>query len=167
MLGFVVMASVGSAAAAAPPSAAPSSYTEAIVIADALSVGLLASFFVLPDDPDTASRLGQLGAVGVMIASPLIHLIQGHPKRTAVSLGMRLGSAVAGAACGVWAGQQCNGEGCVKEWGYAGVVIGVGVASILDATLFSWGDALATRQSVWVTPTVTPTSAGLGFVGTW
>ncbi len=172
MLGLVVMASVGAATApgaTAPMSPAPAtpSYTLPAVVVDVISFGILGAW-VLGDDDIVPTSLVPLGVIGALVGSPIIHLGNGHTKRAGASFGLRVGGVLAGAVTSVLAARDCDGELCGLYWGVVGMIVGGGVGAIADVAYLTRGELLARKAPpVAVTPMITPTSAGLGLVGTW
>jgi|LNFM01.1.fsa_nt_gb hypothetical protein len=171
MLGLVVMASVGAATApgATPPTAAVETpaYTVPVVVSDLIAFGILGTW-LLTDDAIIPNGIVPLGAVGALVVAPIIHLGHGHPKRAAASFGLRVGGVLAGATTSLLVVRDCGGELCGLYWGVVGMIVGGGVGAIADAAYFTRGELLARKAPpVVVTPMITPTSAGLGFVGTW
>jgi hypothetical protein len=120
--------------AVAPPAAEKESYSMHVVVADLASLGMVFSGF---------PPLQSAAVASYVFASPVIHLVHGHPGRAAGSLGLRLllpfGAALGGAAL-----ENCRDSGdldfCGLGGALAGGLVGLVAASVIDATLLAGAD---------------------------
>jgi len=124
--------------AAREPAPSPGSrrwtyYGWKILLADALLVGGPLTIAVATETEGTGSML-IWPTLGYVLAGPAVHAGNGQPRRAGVSLGIRVGAPLIGAAAG--AGAVLDGD-WVKIAAAGGAVLGAAAAGIVDWTLLS------------------------------
>jgi len=128
----------------APRADAPGWYGWQLLVADALSVGVLAWGI---DQDRTDLIVG--GSLGYALAGPAIHLLHGRNRAGLQSLGQRIGGplSVGYVALRVAEG-ACDGDKrCGAQWGLGGLAVGGLIAILVDAV------DLAGPEDVAVAPT--------------
>jgi hypothetical protein len=129
----------GSAVRVDPP-APGTGYRLQIIAADAISVGtVLAGFAVegiYPHNPGISEVLVAAGLGGYALGGPIIHMEHRQWHRGAISLALRLGLPILGAAVGAWSATCTPNEWfCGVGEGVAGFAIGAGAAAVIDSAL--------------------------------
>ncbi|MDB4933743.1 MAG: uncharacterized protein JWP87_715 [Labilithrix sp.] len=79
-----------------------------------------------------------LAAASYALAPPIVHLAHGRPGIAAASLGLRLGVPVGGAMLGAAVAGDCGGSFCRLGPAAAGFVVGMVVATTIDAAVFAF-----------------------------
>lgn len=115
------------------------SYRRYTLTADVISLGLMVAGGLAEgkDGEDTAlsTNLMGVGSMGVLLATPLIHGIRGHVGRALGSLALRSGLGGLGGMLGFGMADCRNSDGiaCGVDLAAVGVVVGLAVASAIDA----------------------------------
>lgn len=165
------------AAPPAEPELVVTSYSNQILIASGIGVAsfLAAAAAEGPNGEDTPAfeKLWAVGMVSSFLAPPVIHFVHGEAGRGMGSFGMRVALASVGGlvAMGI---DHCNadidGWFCDLEAFAPGALVGVSVASLIDAFAMSEQRRYVTRPTERVlTPIVSASSSGgqLGLAGTF
>lgn len=124
------------------PPAATRWYGWHVLAVDLASIGLIAA--------GRDQLFSTIGAGGLVLGGPLVHLGRGHGGRAVGSLALRLSAPIVGGAIATAA---CPGEdndeifGCMDHL-LIGVVVGTGVAAVIDA--------LRSTEEVEAAPPVAP-----------
>ena len=111
-------------------------------------------------DTPTSNALFTVGAIGMTLGSPIIHLARGHAKSASASFLLRAGLAGAGMYVAV-AANSCNSEEeflCELDYIGYGFLGGLVAASVLDAA-FNTEERMPRSGSTWA-PTVSATHDG-------
>jgi hypothetical protein len=160
---------------AAPPALAESApasdyrwYGFELLAADALS--LTAMYAGAASGTDA---LAVPGVVGLFVAAPLVHAVEGNGGRALGSLGVRLVLPIAGAALASWDyDRNDKGDGCDCMGGalatFGGFALGLVSAMAVDALVLGWErEAPPPRKQLSLVPTVavTPGGGGVGLAG--
>lgn len=146
------------------------SYRAQTLTVDGISIGLFLLGRAMEGadgrDNPTSSTLMGAGIMGSMLASPIVHAVQGHGWRALGSFGIRYGCTTAGVLVAMAASSGCDGLTCSMEYVGLGVLGGMVVASALDAGLLT--EERRERPPAW-TPTVSAHADGarVGIVGTF
>jgi hypothetical protein len=106
----------------------------------AITLTLLLTISVNQQHDDTAViGAALIGAAAFTFAAPSIHAVHGNWGRAGISLALRLGLSLVGAAIGAGIGEsECSQyfydhEGCAVGYGFAGLIAGAATALIVDA----------------------------------
>jgi hypothetical protein len=140
---------IARASSSSSPSSRPEPATESYwygwqtLTVDAASVAVIGTGIATRSEP-----VGWLGAGGIYLGAPIVHISHGRVGMAFASLGVRLGLPSAGVAIGYASAGACpeaNRQqlfGCVFHgWSeaFAGGLIGLGTAMAIDAALFTHG----------------------------
>lgn len=115
------------------------SYRRYTLTADVVSLGMLVAGGLAEgkDGEDTAlsTNLMAVGSMSVMFATPIIHGIRGHFGRSLGSLALRSGLGGLGGMLGFGMADCRNSDeiGCGIDQAAVGMVVGLAVASAIDA----------------------------------
>jgi hypothetical protein len=168
MRGPAVVAAVMVVAAMGPafaqPAATPpaieydvTSYRTTTLIVDGASLTVVLGSFVLASqaDTDVAAAVGfGIGTLGLLLATPIVHIARGHRLRSVGSFFMRVGIGTLGAFVG--AGIRKDSRRDVLNGAIFGGTGGLAVASGLDAMYLT---SERTPRSL-LTPVVSPVPGG-------
>jgi len=111
-----------------------------VLVSDAASLTLVAAEAASGSDNSGRRGAVTLGGLGYVLAPAIIHIVHGRAAMAPASVGIRLFVPVAGLLLGSAAGDcRSPSDGDVFCHGAApGLLVGLAVASALDAGLFSW-----------------------------
>ncbi len=163
------------APAAADPELVVTSYSNQILIASGIGVAsfLAAAAAEGPDGEDTPAfeKLWTVGMVSSFLVPPVIHFAHGEGARGLGSFGMRVAIASVGGlvAMGI---DNCNPDSdgwfCDLEAFAPGALVGISVASLIDAFAMSEQRRYVTRERTFA-PIVSASSSGghVGLAGTF
>lgn len=99
-------------------------------------------------------------ALGALwLGGPLVHILNGQPRRALSSGALRVGLTVAGYMIGDNIGSESGNEDAFTPRMWGGV-IGLGAAQIIDWMMLS-RKQVRRRQGAWFTPTASVTPAGV------
>jgi hypothetical protein len=158
-------------------------YGSPMVIADALSLTALFGGFALggATDSQLAAPLGLAGFAGYLFGGPIVHFSQQRTGIGLASMGLRLGTPVAGATIGMlvglvaWSG--CNkgkeDDFCALEGAAIGLLVGAGtglfVAAVVDNAALARKPVTTVRFGLRVVPMYRPEDrrTGLSLCGSW
>jgi hypothetical protein len=119
------------------PPAPGTGYRLQVIAADALSVGAVLAGFAVDSyahTPPVSQVLVAGGLGGYALGGPIIHMQHRQWHRGAISLGLRVGLPILGAAVGAWSATCTPGEWfCGVPEGVAGFAIGAGAAMVIDS----------------------------------
>jgi hypothetical protein len=79
-----------------------------------------------------------LAAGSYVLAPPIIHLAHGRAGIAAASLGLRLGAPLGGGFLGALAAGDCGGDFCRLGGAALGFILGMVVATTIDAAVLSY-----------------------------
>jgi hypothetical protein len=132
-----------------------------VLVADAASLTLVAAEAASGSDSSGGRGAVTLGLLGYVFAPAVVHIAHGRVGMAPASFGVRLFMPVAGLWLGsTAAGCQSHGGDDVAFCGGApGLLLGVAVASALDAGLFSWDKPnreLSAEPELGLTPVLSP-----------
>ena len=100
-----------------------------------------------------------LPAVGsYVVAAPVIHLVHGRVGAALGSLAVRIAMPV---MFGQWLDRDCRGQEQCGPEAVGGLVLGMAVAVMIDATALSWESKPVKPRSTAVMPTAAVTKEGL------
>lgn len=127
------------------PPAPGTGYRLQVIAADALSVGTVLAGFAVDSYAHTARVADVLvagGLGGYALGGPIIHMQHRQSYRGALSLALRVGLPIVGAAVGARSATCTPGEWfCGVGEGVAGFAIGAGAAMVIDsAFIVPWSD---------------------------
>lgn len=107
-----------------------------------------------------------LGAGLYLLGAPIVHIVHLEGFNVLKSLGVRVISPVVGGLLGIAASDGCDGFLCQLEGGAVGVLVGAGIAVVVDAALISWEkvpvEKPVEKKSATIVPILTPGRIGLG-----
>jgi hypothetical protein len=134
------------------PPAPGTGYRLQIITADALSVGTVLAGFAVDRYAHTSLVSGVLvtgGLGGYALGGPFIHMEHHRSYRGALSLALRVGLPIVGAAVGAWSATCTPGEWfCGVGEGVAGFAIGAGAAMVIDsAFIVPWSDSATSEPA--------------------
>jgi hypothetical protein len=168
-LALVLVLSTSAAAQPGPDDVVTHYYAQTLTV-DATSIGLFVAG-ALSEGPNgrDSSATGALytaGVLGAAFGSPMVHLLHGHSDRAFYSWGIRSLLGGLGATVGIITASCSDQElFCGLDRLGPGLMIGYGVASLIDASMLT-----EERRPVasWM-PLVGPTRGGLqlGLTATW
>jgi hypothetical protein len=119
------------------PPAPGTGYRLQVIAADALSVGAVLAGFAIDNyahTPRVPQVLAAAGLGGYALGGPIIHMQHRQSYRGAISLALRVGLPIVGAAVGAWSATCTPGEWfCGVSEGVAGFAIGAGAAMVIDS----------------------------------
>lgn len=103
-----------------------------------------------------------LGAGLYFLGAPTIHIVHLEGFNVLKSLGIRVISPVVGGLIGIAAAEGCSGFLCELEGGAWGVIIGAGVAVVVDAAFIAREDVPVEKKTAKIVPIITPGRVGVG-----
>jgi hypothetical protein len=104
-----------------------------------------------------------LGVGMYFLGAPIIHIAHLEGFNVLKSLGMRVISPVVGGLVGLAAADGCSGFLCELEGGAWGVIIGAGVAIVVDAAFIAREDVpVEKKKTATIVPIITPGRVGVG-----
>lgn len=132
-----------------------------VLISDAASLTLVAAEAASGSDSSGRRGAVTLGGLGYVLAPAIIHIVHGRVAMAPASVGVRLFVPVAGMLLGS-AADDCQNptDGQLFCHGAVpGLLVGLAVASALDAGLFSWENPpreARTKPELGFTPVLSP-----------
>ncbi len=131
----------------APPAEAPRSYAHLNLISDGVAMGFGALYLAGATRRGAGAELGTVGLVGfpimALLSPPLIHLLHKQGGRGAWSFLLRLVATGIASVTGVFVGAAASANedgsrvGGAAVGGGVGAMIGLGIASVVDATVIA------------------------------
>jgi hypothetical protein len=103
-----------------------------------------------------------LGIGMYLLGGPIVHIVHLEGFNVLKSLGVRVITPVVGGLVGVAAASGCTGLLCELEGAGWGVVIGAGIAVVVDAALISWEKVPAEKKTATIVPILAPGRVGVG-----
>lgn len=105
-----------------------------------------------------------LGAGLYFLGAPTVHILHLEGFNVLKSLGIRVISPVVGGLVGLAAADGCSGPLCELEGGAWGVIIGAGIAVVVDAAFIAREDVPVEKKEkkATIVPLLTPGRVGVG-----
>lgn len=109
-------------------------YRAYTLAADGAAVALLlAGVAIAPDHQDAGAALIDVGVIGGLAATPIVHGVRGHGARTTLSLLLRVGLGAVGATIGTRLVRDPDVWDALIEGGLIGIAGGYAAAAGIDA----------------------------------